>query len=161
MKEWFYGFEPVIDNNSKVLILGSFPSVKSREQGFYYGNPQNRFWRVLEYSLNKPVPTDIKARKSFLLENKIALWDVIESSCIQGSMDADLNESNSKPVDFDLVFKSYPSIKLIILNGKKAYAVFKKFNADCKIENIYLPSTSPANARFNYEAWKEILNKYL
>ncbi len=158
---WHKGFEPVIDKNSRVLILGSFPSVKSREQGFYYGNKQNRFWKVLEKALDKPVPESVQDRKAFLLENKIALWDVIESSTIDGSMDSDLTESNSKPADFNSLLKNYPNIRLIILNGKKAFSVFEKFNKDCKIEYIYLPSTSPANTRLNIDEWLEKLNKYL
>ncbi len=158
---WHKGFEPVIDEYSKVLILGSFPSVKSREQGFYYGNKQNRFWKVLEFALDKPVPEDIEGRKDFLLKNNVALWDVIESSSIDGSMDSDLNKKNSKPVNFDLVFKNYPNVKLIILNGKKAYSVFEKFNKDCKIDYVYLPSTSPANAKFDFSVWKKKLKVYI
>ncbi len=160
-KVWHKGFEPVIDKNSKVLILGSFPSVKSREQGFYYGNKQNRFWSVLEKALKKPVPDRVSERKEFLLENNIALWDVIESSSIAGSMDSDLTESNSKPVNFSLVFNDYPNIKLIILNGKKALSVFEKYNKNCLVEYIYLPSTSPANTRLDIERWINTLIKVL
>ncbi len=155
---WHKSFEPVIDENSKVLILGSFPSVKSRLQGFYYGNKQNRFWKVLEKALNKRVPEDVSGRREFLLQNKIALWDVIESSCISGSMDSELNQNNSIPVDFDKVLKNFPNIKLIILNGKKALSVFEKFNKNCQIKYICLPSTSPANARFDINTWLNALN---
>ena len=158
MNKWHNGFDPVINELSKVLILGSFPSVKSRAQGFYYGNPQNRFWKVLEIALNKNVPKDVAGRKAFLLENKVALWDVIERSCIEGSMDADINSSNSIPVDFNKVLSKYPNVKLIILNGKKAYSIFTKFNKDCKINSVCLPSTSPANAVFDIAPWLSQLN---
>ncbi len=161
MKEivWHKGFEPVIDKNSKILILGSFPSVKSRQQGFYYGNKQNRFWKVLEKAFNSPVPNDIDGRKEFLFSHNIALWDVIESSSLTGSMDSDLNENNSIPVDLDKILKSFANIELIILNGRKAYNVFKKFNKDCSKKFVYLPSTSPANVRFDIDIWINTLNK--
>jgi len=157
----YQGFDPVIDENSKVLILGSFPSVKSREQGFYYGNPQNRFWKVLGLAIQKQVPESVTGRKSFLLENGVALWDMIESTDIEGSMDADINDKNSQPVDFNRVLSKFPNLKLIILNGKKAFSVFEKFNKDCKIEYVYLPSTSPANVSFNTEKWITTLKKVL
>ncbi len=158
---WHKSFEPVIDKNSRALILGSFPSVKSREQGFYYGNKQNRFWKVLEKTFKKPVPEDIEGRKEFLLANKIALWDVIEASTIDGSMDSDLNDGNSKPVDVNSLVKVYPNIELIILNGKKALSVFERFNKECKVQYLYLPSTSPANASFDYLKWTNALKKFL
>ncbi len=157
----YQGFDPVIDENSKVLILGSFPSVKSREQGFYYGNPQNRFWKVLGLAIQKLVPESVTGRKLFLLENGVALWDVIESTDIEGSMDADINDKNSQPVDFNRVLSKFSNLKLIILNGKKAFSVFEKFNKDCKIEYVYLPSTSPANVSFNTEKWITTLKKVL
>ncbi len=160
-KVWHKGFEPVIDLKSKVLILGSFPSVKSREQGFYYGNKQNRFWKVLEKTLAKSVPESVVERKSFLLENNIALWDVIESSSIDGSMDSDLTERNSIPADLNNLLKSYSNIKLIILNGRKAFSIFEKFNKECKTDYIYLPSTSPANARLDINEWINTLKTYL
>ena len=156
-----FGFDPVIDHDSKVLILGSFPSVKSRKQGFYYGNPQNRFWKVLGVALEKPVPDSVQDRKSFLLANKIALWDVIESSSIDGSMDSDINKNNSVPVDFNKVLSKYRNLKHIILNGKKAFSVFEKFNKTCEIEYRYLPSTSPANVVFNMEIWVKTLREIL
>ena len=105
--EWYESFQPVIDKNSKILILGSFPSVKSREQGFYYGHKQNRFWKTLERALNKPVPENIDGKIKFLLENKIALWDVIEKSCITGSSDADINLTNSVPVNIENLLEKY------------------------------------------------------
>ncbi len=161
MEEWKDGFKPVIDKNSRVLVLGSFPSVKSRAQDFYYGNPKNRFWNVLGQALNKDVPETIEGRKNFLIENKVALWDVIERSTIDGSLDSKITLRNSIPVNFDLVLNGFPEIKLIILNGRKAYSVFKKFNKQCKTEYVYLPSTSSANVRFDVELWISKLRSIL
>lgn len=159
--EWYESFKPVIDKNSKILILGSFPSVKSREQGFYYGHKQNRFWKTLERALNKTVPQNIDGKIRFLLENKIALWDVVEKSCITGSSDADINLSNSVPVNFENLLEKYSNINLIILNGKKAAAIFNKFNPNCKIKTLCLPSTSPANATYKFEEWERVLKENL
>ena len=158
MDTWYKGFEPVIDENSKVLILGSFPSVKSRAQGFYYGNPQNRFWNVLEKATGKLVPKTIEGRKQFLLDNNIALWDVVESSSLQGSMDSSINPNNSIPVDFNKVLNGYHKIELIILNGKKAFSIFNRYNKNLKNRVVCLPSTSPANVRFNEKEWLLELN---
>lgn len=155
--EWKVGFDPVIDGNSKVLILGSFPSVKSREQGFYYGNKQNRFWKMLGNALDKPVPESVEERKNFLLDNKIALWDVIEKCAISGSSDADITEANSVPVDFEKVLNQYDNIKLIICNGKKAYEVFLKFNKKNIVRCVLMPSTSPANGRYDESVWIKTL----
>ena len=155
--EWKKGFAPVIDKQSKVLILGSFPSVKSREQGFYYGHKQNRFWKMLARFFNQTVPETVQERKEFLIKNKVALWDVIEKSCIDGSSDADITEQNSVPVDFSLVLNRYYNIKLIICNGKKAYQIFLKFNPNCAVPSVVLPSTSPANGRYDESLWMEQL----
>lgn len=158
---WHESFAPVIDNNSKILILGSFPSVKSREQGFYYGHKQNRFWKTLESVFCESVPVDINGKIKFLLKNKIALWDVIEKSSITGSSDADINLTNSVPVNFEKLFLDYPNINLIILNGKKANSVFEKFNPDCKIKKVCLPSTSPANVLFDQSIWQKTIKENL
>ncbi|MBQ9734511.1 MAG: DNA-deoxyinosine glycosylase [Clostridia bacterium] len=159
--EWYESFEPVINKDSKILILGSFPSVKSREQGFYYGHKQNRFWKMLERVFNKSVPEDTASKIQFLLEHKIALWDVIKSSSITGSSDSDINLNNSIPVDFNELFTTYPNINLIICNGKKAAAIFNKFNPNCKIKTLCLPSTSPANVSYDYCSWEKALKENL
>lgn len=159
--EWHTGFKPVIDDDSEILILGSFPSVKSRERGFYYGHPQNRFWKTLEAVFIEPVPNDILGKKGYLLKHKIALWDVIEKSAITGSSDADITPENSVPADFNSVIGRYPKIRLIICNGKKAYGVFTEFNPDCKVPTVCLPSTSPANGRFDMNKWIEIIREAL
>ena len=157
--EWLKGFDPVIDKNSKVLILGSFPSVKSREQGFYYANKQNRMWKVLENATKKIVPNDALQRREFLLENNIAMWDVVKECKIIGSSDSDIKEENSVAVAFDKVLNEYDNIKLIICNGKKAHEIFIRFNPDKSA--ICLPSTSSANGRFNMQAWIDALEKVL
>ena len=150
---WHQGFEPVIDDKSRVLILGSFPSIKSREQGFYYGNPQNRFWNMLSTVLGENVPKDISGRKEFLLRHGVALWDVIKSSTITSSKDSDITEDNSIPVDFNEVLCKYPNLKLILCNGNLSYQTFIKFNPNCKIPCIKMQSTSSANGRYKVDGW--------
>ncbi len=155
------GFPPEIHSDSRVLILGSFPSVKSRLVGFYYGNPQNRFWKTLEKATGKPVPKDIDGKKAFLKENKIALWDVIDSSSIVGSSDSDINSQNSKAVDLESVLDISHDLRVIICNGKKAYSVFCEILPNPPIKCIYLSSTSSANPTFDMNRWVEILGKFL
>ena len=142
-------FKPVYDNNSKILILGSLPSVKSREQGFYYGHPQNRFWRVLAAVLRCQVPVTIDEKKEMLLEHHIALWDVIESCDIIGSSDSSIK--NVVPADIGAVL-SKTRIGRIFANGKKAESLYRKYIfPKTKAEITALPSTSPANAAFSPE----------
>lgn len=152
-------FGPVYDENSRILILGSFPSVKSREQQFYYGHPQNRFWKVMAALCGEDVPETIEARKEFLLKHRIALWDVIESCDIMGSSDSSIR--NVQPNDMDVILRA-ADIGGIFLNGDKAYQLYMKY---CKKEGQppvkKLPSTSPANAAWQLEkllsAWGEAL----
>lgn len=152
-------FGPVYDENSRILILGSFPSVKSREQQFYYGHPQNRFWKVAAALWGEEKPETIEAKKKFLLKHQIALWDVIESCDIMGSSDSSIR--NVVPNDMDVILKA-AAIGGIFLNGDKAYQLYLKY---CKKEGQppvkKLPSTSPANAAWNLEkllaAWGEAL----
>lgn len=141
--------EPVYDKNSKILILGSFPSVKSREFGFFYGHPQNRFWKVLAAIFNKEIPQSIEDKKRFLLENHVALWDVIASCDIEGSADSTIK--NVVANDLHEILKS-ADIKQIYVNGKKAEQLYKKYiqNRICR-NAICLPSTSPANAAWSIE----------
>ena len=150
-------FEPVYDERSKFLILGSLPSVKSREQGFYYGHPQNRFWKVLAAVLSCRIPVTIEEKKSMLLANHIALWDVIESCDIIGSSDSSIK--NVVPADIGIIL-SKAEIDRIFANGKKAESLYQKYIfPKTKIPVTVLPSTSPANAAFSLEnlaaAWKE------
>lgn len=152
-------FEPVYDVNSKILILGSFPSVKSRENQFYYGHPQNRFWKVLAQVFEVGVPQTIEEKKAFLLAHKVAVWDVIESCTIIGSSDTSIKDVVVN--DFSTVLAN-SSIEKIYVNGGKAYELYHKYAEEkTGIQAIKLPSTSPANAAWHLEklceAWKRIL----
>ena len=138
--------EPYYNKDSKILILGSFPSVKSRELGFYYAHPQNRFWKVLSNVYNEEI-TDLESKKEFLKRNKIALFDVCASCEIVGSSDSSIK--NVQANDIDLILKN-TNIKKIFVNGKTAYNLYNELIKN-KInkEAIYLPSTSAANATFS------------
>lgn len=141
-------FEPVYDENSKVLILGSFPSVKSREQNFYYGHPRNRFWQVISNLTETELPTTIEEKKEMLLKNNIAIWDVIKSCVIKGSSDSSIK--NVVVNDITEVVKN-SKIDRIFANGDKSFKLYKKYCSDVDIEIEKLPSTSPANAAFSIE----------
>lgn len=154
-------FEPVFNKDSKILILGSFPSVKSRETNFYYGHPQNRFWKVLAGVLRKSVPQTIEEKKALLLTHHIAVWDVIESCTIIGSSDSSIKDVVVN--DFSKVLEN-SEIKTIYVNGGKAYELYHKYaEKQTGIQAVKLPSTSPANAAWNLErlceAWK-VITKY-
>lgn len=135
---------PFYNPDSKVLILGSFPSVKSREEGFYYAHPQNRFWKVLASIFNE----EITDKKAFLKKHQIALFDVCASCEIKGSSDASIKKVI--PNDIKKLIKE-SKIKVILLNGKTATNLFKKMIKDIKIPTISLPSTSPANATYSLD----------
>ena len=146
-------FKPIFDKNSKILILGSFPSVISRKFGFYYTNPQNRFWRVLAAILNAAVPESTDEKIKFLLSPHIAIYDAAISCEIEGSSDAKM--SKIIPVNLEPIF-SGARIAQVFANGGKAYEICKKYLEDeiikaTKNEVIKLPSTSPANAKFSLE----------
>lgn len=152
-------FAPVYDQHSKILILGSFPSVKSREQQFYYGHPQNRFWRMLAGILQMPVPESVEEKKRMLLRNRIALWDVIASCEITGSSDASIR--NVVPNDISKILKAAP-IEKIAANGIKAYELYQKYIYPSTGQNCQkMPSTSPANAAWNLErlmeSWQAVI----
>ena len=137
-------FLPVYDENSDLLILGSFPSVKSREQGFYYGHPQNRFWKVLAAVCGSEVPQTIEEKKAMLLDNHIAVWDVIDRCDIIGSSDSSIK--NVVPADIAGILPK-TKITRIIANGKTAGSLYKKFSEESTgLPSVVLPSTSPANA---------------
>ena len=146
-------FKPIFDKNSRILILGSFPSVISRKFGFYYTNPQNRFWRVLAGVLNSPLPESKDEKINFLLSHHIAIYDAAISCEIEGSSDAKM--SKIVPVNLKPIFKT-ANITQVYANGGKAYEICKKYLDDeilkaTKNEVIKLPSTSPANAKFSLE----------
>ena len=153
--------EPIYDNSSKVLILGSFPSVKSREEGFFYGHKQNRFWKVVSGVLEEEEPGTIEEKKALLIRNRIALWDVIQSCDIVGSSDSSI--TNVVPNDLSRILNT-ADIKAIYVNGKTALKYYEKYTEPViKRTAICLPSTSPANAAWSMEkllsAWK-IIKKY-
>ena len=152
-------FKPIFDKNSKILILGSFPSVISRKFGFYYTNPQNRFWRVLARILNADTPESTDEKIKFLLSHHIAIYDAAISCEIEGSSDAKM--SKIIPVNLEPIF-SGARIAQVFANGGKAYEICKKYLEDeiikaTKKEAIKLPSTSPANAKFSIE---ELVNEW-
>lgn len=152
----FNGFEAVFNNKSEILILGSFPSVKSRANGFYYGNKQNRFWKMLEFVFNENIEDDIDFKKHFLLSHHIALFDVVEESDLKGSADISLEKSNHKLADFSFLLPPNTGVKKVICNGKTAFNLFTE-NYNCPVPVIYLSSTSSANPRFSYEEWNKEL----
>jgi hypoxanthine-DNA glycosylase len=149
---------PLFQADSKILILGSFPSVKTREYGFFYGHPQNRFWPLLERIFGVKLSTDIKERRAFLLQHHLALYDVIYRCDIIGSSDASIQ--NAVPSDLSHIFKE-ADIKQIFCNGGTAYRYYKKYHEQqTGFKALQLPSTSPANARSTmddlYNRWKII-----
>ncbi len=148
-------FPPLYDKNSKVLILGSFPSVKSREQKFFYGHPQNRFWRVISSVFECSEPETVEEKKKLLFENGIALWDVIASCDIVGSSDSSIK--NVKVNDLSKILKE-ADIRQIFVNGKTAEKFFKKYlKAQINRDATCLPSTSPANAAWSLD---ELIKKW-
>ncbi len=154
-------FEPIYNKDSKILILGSLPSVKSREEGFYYGHPRNRFWSVLSSIYNSKIPNTINEKIMMLINNNIAIWDVIESCDIIGSSDSSIK--NVIPADLSKVLNN-SNIQNIYANGKTSSKLYKKYSEkNTGIKIIELPSTSPANATYTLdrliETWKVILKE--
>jgi hypoxanthine-DNA glycosylase len=155
----FRGFPPFVRPDSHILVLGSFPSVKSREQGFYYGHPQNRFWRVLAAVFEEPVPGSIPEKRALLLRNGVALWDVIASCEIRGSADSTVREAC--PNDLSPILRG-SRVERIFTNGRLSSELYARYQEkETGIRAVYLPSTSPANAAFGMERlierWKVIL----
>lgn len=151
---------PVFDRDSKVLILGSFPSVKSREEGFFYGHPQNRFWKVTAAVFGEDVPQTIEEKRVFLLRNHVAVWDVIYSCDIEGSSDASIR--NVVPNDLSVILDA-AAIDTIYVNGQTARKYYERYlKPTVHRPAVCLPSTSPANAAWNTERlvaeWKCIKN---
>ena len=152
--------EPVFDKNSKILILGSFPSVKSRDMMFFYGHPQNRFWRVVSSIFNEEIPKTVDEKKKLLLKHNLAVWDVIRSCEIIGSSDSSIKNVTAN--DLSIILNE-AKIEKIIVNGKTAEKFYNRYIKDVIYKNATcLPSTSPANATCSLEKliheWKnEIL----
>lgn len=150
-----HGFGPEFDENSEILILGSFPSVKSREVSFYYGNKQNRFWKTMFEFFGEPFLESVEERKKFLHDHHVALWDVVTACTIVGSQDATLEAVAI--ANLNEIF-AIAKIKAILLNGTKAYDLFIENFSDISIPSYKMSSTSPANPRFRKEKWFEVLS---
>ena len=153
-----HSFEPIFDSASQILILGTLPSVKSRETNFSYGHKQNRFWKVLAALFQEPIPETIDEKKHLLLRHHIAIWDVIQSCDIKGSSDSSIK--NVKPTELRKILDA-SNIKQIYANGSKAGQLYKKYQLPLTgMEAVVLPSTSPANAAWSLErlceAWRKI-----
>ena len=145
----FHTFPPLWTPESKILILGSFPSVKSREQGFFYGHPQNRFWKLMARLLQEELPTTIEEKRAMILKHNIALWDVIESCEIVGSSDSSIKEV--KVNDLGKIVQN-SQVRQVFTNGGKSHEMYVKYGeALTGIQAIKLPSTSPANAAFSLD----------
>ena len=150
------GFAPVYDKESRLIILGSFPSVKSRAIGFYYGHPQNRFWKTVCKYFGEGIPRDIAGKRDFLLRNKIALWDVVISCEICGSSDASIRKE--AVADIPALVKATKAER-IFCNGSKSFELLSERFPELLPMTEKLPSTSPANPRFSYEAWQAALDR--
>lgn len=149
---------PLCNHHSKILILGSFPSVKSRESGFFYGHPQNRFWQVTAGVFEETVPQSVEEKKAFLLRQGIALWDVISSCNIEGSSDSSITDV--VPNDLGVIL-DHCDIRQLFVNGKTAEKLYhKQIQWKTNRSAICLPSTSPANAAWSVErlvaAWSVV-----
>lgn len=156
-------FDPVWSQESRAIILGTWPSPKSWEQGFFYGHPRNRFWPLLAELTKSPVPKSISEKKELILQNQLALWDVLESCTIQGAADSTIR--NPVPTALaELLPKT--GIKAVFCNGSKAFELYQKFlYAQTGLPAVRLPSTSPANAAFSLDRlkqeWGAALGPYL
>ena len=148
-------FKPIYNKESKILILGSIPSVKSRENNFYYGHPKNRFWELIAKIYNKKIPVTIDEKIDLILRNNLAIYDVIKSCDIEGSSDSSIK--NVVINNINKIIRD-SSINKIIFNGNKSYELYNKYESNKFNNLVVLPSTSPANARFTfdklYETWK-------
>lgn len=156
MADRVYGFKPVYDKDSKLLILGSFPSVKSRKTDFYYGNKQNRFWKTVCSFFGEEIPETREGKIEFLLRRNIALWDIVTECEIEGSKDSTIK--NFKIAELEKLLQN-SQISFIILNGSTAFDIFYKSYGEIDIEYKKLPSTSPANPTFKSEEWFNVLRR--
>lgn len=156
MNEKVTGFAPFFHSDSKVLILGSFPSVKSRAVEFYYGNPQNAFWRIVAGFFGETVPVSVADKKDFLTRNKIALWDIVTECEITASRDETIK--NFKVANLAEVLQN-SSVSCILVNGGRAFSIFEKHYGTIEIPYFKLPSTSPANTRRKDDEWYAALRR--
>ena len=151
-------FPPTYDENSEILILGSFPSPKSRESGYFYGHPQNRFWRVMAALFDDTLPQTTEEKRAFLLRHHVAAWDVIAACTITGASDGSI--ADAVPNDLSEILRT-AKIRRICCNGRTAWLLYQKHTAPLLgIDAVRLPSTSPANAAWSQErlteAWREL-----
>ena len=157
-ERFIHPFEPVWDADCEILVLGTFPSVKSRENAFYYGHPQNRFWRVLAGVYGERLPQSVPEKKEMLLRYHIALWDVLESCEIEGSSDGSI--AHAVPNDIAALLARCP-VRHVLLNGKTAEKLYLRYWAALPVRHTALPSTSPANAAWTLERlteeWKKAM----
>lgn len=151
-------FPPILNQNTRILFLGSFPSIASFEQAFYYTHPRNAFWPIIESIFEVRLESN-DTKKAFCLEHGIGLWDVI-GSC-ERSNSSDTNLKNCIPNDFEKLLRDYPNIRVLGFTGKKSHDLFMKFYKNLKVEKVLLPSTSPAYAAMKFEEKKEIYEKIL
>ena len=151
-------FTPFVDANSTVLILGTFPSIKSFEENFYYGHPKNQFWKLISSVFDEVEPKTIDDKKSFLKKHGIALWDVVKSCDRKNSLDSNLK--NIVPNDIKSVLQEFPNIKKLYFTSKTALKVYEKYFKDLKLPYFYLDSPSPAYAKKSFaqklKSWKMI-----
>jgi len=158
MKKYDYPFFPIVDKNSQVLILGSFPSFDSFKYDFYYANKYNSFWKIINDIFQVNLYKNDE-KKEFLLKKGIALWDLIANCKRDSSLDNKLKEINLN--DIPSLLQKYPNIKKIGCNGKKSYDLLTKNFKNIKLEIIYLTSTSSANARVKYKEKLKIYRSFL
>jgi hypoxanthine-DNA glycosylase len=154
-----YSFSPISHPNATVLILGTMPGAQSLALQQYYGHPRNAFWKIIFLVLETPFAADYEQRKNILIENRIALWDVLEACVREGSLDSAIEEE--VPNDFDSFLKAHPNIQYIFFNGQKAAKYFKHYVAvGDGYTLLTLPSTSPAHAGMSFETklleWESI-----
>ena len=154
MSEREEGFAPVIFEDSRVLVLGSFPSVQSRAEGFYYGNPRNRFWGMLCSFFGETVPQDVAGKKDFLRRRKIALWDSVTACYIRASSDSSIRAPRC--ADVAALIRG-TAVHTVLCNGKAAFEYLPKEELPADVRVVLLPSTSPANPGYRKEVWHAAL----
>ncbi|MEI3184250.1 MAG: DNA-deoxyinosine glycosylase [Lachnospiraceae bacterium] len=152
-----HSFSPVYDADCRLLILGSFPSVKSREENFYYGHPQNRFWKLMARLLKEPLPVSVEEKKAMLLKHHIAIWDVVAECDIHGSSDGSIR--NVIPTNLNQILRE-ADIQTIIANGTAAYTLYHTYCEEHTGRTaVKCPSTSPANAVFTLDRLEDAWGK--
>ncbi len=154
-----FSFPPISNENCEILILGSLPGERSLEMQQYYGHAQNRFWKIISALINTEIPTNYEDKKKLLVENKIAVWDVVREAKRQGSLDT--NIVGEIPNDLESFIENHKNLRIIAFNGSKSQKLFDRyFKRKPNLTYLHLPSTSPANANYNFErlinSWKTI-----